>query len=104
MTCSVNTTEKPALPELYQTQMNVEGLQALFTDIKHCTRVVEVMVKHHPQAYVPEGTVSFEAAREMLLAGDVRGLQVRYVYEGQYWWDTILRRGEGFFVTRIAAA
>ena len=89
------------LPELLQSVLGPEDLDALFRDIGTLTRVLEVIPKYGPRDYVPETSLTLDAARDLLSSGAVRGLQIRYIHEDAQWWDTLLRTPEGVRIVRI---
>ncbi|MBT8037991.1 MAG: hypothetical protein KJO21_10650 [Verrucomicrobiae bacterium] len=93
-----------ALPDLQQSVLDPETLDQLFVDLASLTEITEIIPKAAAQGYVPEHTeITLEASRELLLAGHVRGLQIRYNYQGSQWWDTLLPApgNQGFRIVRI---
>jgi len=96
--------ETPALPDLQQSSLDPETLAQLFADLTACTEILEVIPKAMAEGYVPESsTIGLEEGRQMLLSGNVRGLQIRYHYQGSQWWDTLLPdpKSGGFRIVRI---
>ncbi|NWK56716.1 hypothetical protein HW115_13920 [Verrucomicrobiaceae bacterium N1E253] len=96
--------EKTPLPDLQQSVLDPETLSQLFSDLSELTEVLEVIPKAAAQGYVPEcGTLTLEEGRALLLSGRVRGLQIRYQYQGSQWWDTLLPDAQsgGFRIVRI---
>ena len=91
------------LPELTQSTLDREQLDALFRDIGALTRVVEIIPKHGPREHVDDSVaLTLDAAHEGLFEGAFRGVQIRYVHEGSLWWDSLLRTPEGgFSIVRI---
>ena len=97
-------SEQLVLPDLQQSSLDPETLAQLFTDLATCTEILEVIPKAMAQGYVPESSViGLDEGREMLLSGNVRGLQIRYRYQGCQWWDTLLPDAQngGFRIVRI---
>lgn len=95
---------QPELPELQQSVLDTETLAQLFSDLASLTEVLEVIPKALSQGYVAEQSeLGLEEGRQMLLAGAVRGLQIRYRYQGCQWWDTLLPdpQSGGFRIVRI---
>ena len=90
-------------PELLQSVLGPEELDALFRDIGTLTQVLEVIPKYGPRDYAPESAsaLTLDAARDLLSSGAVRGLQIRYIHEDAQWWDTLLRTPEGVRIVRI---
>ena len=88
-----NTEHTPseALPELQQSVLDPATLDQLFVDLTALTEITEIIPKAAAEGYVPEHTqITLEEARALLLVGKIRGLQIRYNYQGSQWWDTLL--------------
>ena len=95
-----NTTAP--LPELHSGVLNQSQVWQLFSDIEHCTRLLEILPKHSAVAHVAERAgITMAQAMEMVAARSVRALQFRYLYEGAEWWDTLMIQGDQFRVVRI---
>lgn len=92
----------PQLPELHTTVLDATQVEQLLSDIEACTELVEILPKYSAQGCVPNTVgVSLTEARALLATRTVRGLQLRYRYEGADWWDTLMVAGEGYRVVRI---
>ncbi|QQL44859.1 hypothetical protein [Sulfuriroseicoccus oceanibius] len=93
------------LPDLQQSVLDPEALTQLITDIQTLTEVVEVIPKGSPAGYVAEPgapvAMDLELARDLLLAGELHGLQIRYQHDGAQWWDTLLQSPQGIKIVRI---
>lgn len=92
------------LPDLQQSVLDPATLEQLFADLAACTEITEIIPKAAAEGYVPEhSAITLKDARELLLAKKIRGLQIRYNYQGSQWWDTLLPApgGEGFRIVRI---
>mgnify|MGYP001357911529 CR=1 FL=1 len=90
------------LPELQQSLLDAETFDQLFRDIIACAEVAEILPKYTAEGYVPEGaTLLLEEACAMLKRGELRGLQVRYRYQGADWWDTLMNTPAGLRLVRI---
>ncbi len=81
-----------ALPPLHESTLAGDDLDALFRDLAALTRVLGILPKHAPREHVePAATpLTLDSARIGLLRGHFRGLQIRYLYDGAEWWDTLL--------------
>ena len=90
------------LPDVYRGALNVEGVRALFGDLMALPGGVEVRLKAGPEVRAQVGVVALDRAQDLLLDGMVRGVQLVYTHDGQTWFDTVMRRGEGFEVVRMA--
>lgn len=95
----------PPLPELTEGLLDPATLERLFADLEACAEVLEVLTKLGPQERVT-GSVrpSLAEAHDLLRAGGVRGVQIRYRYQGQEWLDTLLVRPAGTLLVRIQPA
>ncbi|MBX3743796.1 MAG: hypothetical protein KF833_00665 [Verrucomicrobiae bacterium] len=89
------------LPELNQAVLDSETLGRLFRDLSQCAEIVEVIPKFADRRMVEEGRLTLEEARALLESGAVRGVQVRYRYQGADWWDTLMVTGAGVRLVRI---
>jgi hypothetical protein len=89
------------LPELNQALLDDATLERLFHDLAACTEIVEIIPKFAQRRMVEPGTVSLDDARCLLRDGSVRGVQVRYRYQGADWWDTLMVTDAGVRLVRI---
>lgn len=89
------------LPELQNALLDTATVAQLLRDIELCAHVTEIIPKFLPHTYVPETTISLPQAREWLFGNRVRGVQIRYRYDGGEWWDTLLRANGMFRLVRI---
>ncbi len=91
----------PQLPALTQAVLDPATLDALFRDLATCTEILSVHPKASPGAHVGETAITLPAARAGLLAGEFRGVQIRYRYESKEWCDTLLASPGGIRIVRI---
>lgn len=91
------------LPDLHQAELDEPTLRQLFRDVADHTELMEVIPKHAAASYVPEvAAITLAEGLEMLLAGSVRALQLRYRHDSGVWWDTLMPTPEGTFrIVRI---
>jgi len=99
MNSEQNTLE---MPELYDSNLDEATLERLFEDIRLCTDVVGISLKSRSQAYAARRKVSLHDALQLLRLGEVRGVQIRYNYQGQEWWDTVMSFGNGYRIVRTS--
>ena len=94
-----------ALPELTQAVLDDATLDQLFVDLASLTQVLEVSAKYAERGYVaPEASrLTLADARVLLARRAVRGVQIRYRYDGTEWWDTLMLTPAGVRIVRIAA-
>jgi hypothetical protein len=96
------TLDAEALPSLQQAVLDAATLARLVSDIQGLTEVDEVLLKGGSSAMASPQRRSLADAVEALQRGQVLGVQVRYRYQGQAWWDTLLRAPQGIRLVRIA--
>jgi hypothetical protein len=90
------------LPDLNMTLLDSAQVEQLFRDIEQCAQITEIIPKFAARGHVPEtATVTLAEARELIATRAVRGLQLRYRYEGADWWDTLMLVGDQFRLVRI---
>jgi hypothetical protein len=88
------------LPQLQRAAVDDSLLDALVTDLSALTEILCVIPKAEP-GRVAVTSIPLEEGVNLLRAGSLRGLQVRYRYEGDEWWDTLLQTPNGIRLTRI---
>lgn len=76
-------------------------LQQLFVDLAGCAQVLAVLAKGGGTDRAHGGTMSLQEGKEMFMSKRVRGLQIRYRYEGAEWWDTLMHTPGGVKIVRI---
>ncbi|MGI6454126.1 MAG: hypothetical protein ACOX5R_00700 [bacterium] len=90
------------LPQLYNSVLDEGQLFKLFQDIHACTDVLSVLSKPKPGQCVTRIHMDLNQAYQMLLSNEVRGVQIRYLYDRLEWWDTILVDGLHYKIVRIS--
>ncbi len=90
------------LPPLHTTMLDAAQVEQLLGDIEAWTELIEILPKYAAQGRVPDVvSVSLAEARTLLATRAVRGLQLRYRYDGADWWDTLMLAGDRYRVVRI---
>lgn len=77
-------------PELQQATLDPATFEQLFADLATHTEVLGIHAKGRATAYAGSEQLDLSSARTALLAGTVRGVQIRYRYQEVEWWDTLL--------------
>jgi hypothetical protein len=91
-----------SLPEMRDAVLDAAALAALLRDIGTLTTIDEVIVKDRPGlARAPSTDVALDQVQRLLLAGEVRGVQIRYRHGGAIWWDTLMATPDGVRLVRI---
>lgn len=96
-------TPSRELPELCQGLLDREQLSALVADLTELTQVQEVLLKGGEFSMAERSHMNLEIALEYLVRGQLRGVQVRYSWNGSHWMDTLLRSPEGIRLVRMPA-
>lgn len=89
------------IPDLHEGLLDDATLDALFADIECAAELLGVSVKGGAKTMADESVASLAHARELLRAGTVRGVQLRYQFQGAQWWDTLLRTQNGVRLVRV---
>lgn len=89
------------LPSVHTALLDPETLAALFTDLSLAAHVLDVRIKSHVTGYASPEAWTLSAARAALEAGQVSGLQVRYVIGADVWRDTLMSTPDGVRLVRI---
>ncbi|AWV89974.1 hypothetical protein [Bradymonas sediminis] len=99
----MNDANPPELPEINQGLLDAATLAQYYQDLE-LTRVFGVMVKGGPERYANEQSVPLETARQLLADGLCHGIQIRYIWQDEEWWDTLVGTGDGVRLVRIKHA
>jgi hypothetical protein len=98
---SDSDTPRP-LPELTGTLMDRAFLEQYFDDLAQCTEILAILPKMAPQAMsIDTAGWTLSDAKQGVMEGRVRGVQIRYGYDSAEWWDTLLCEPGGVRVVRI---
>lgn len=90
-------TDAPPLPPLQDAVLTADDVAALLDDVARATTLLGHSVKGGARDRAAAADASLGADGERLLAGEVLGLQVRYLHDGEEWWDTLLALPQGGF-------
>lgn len=90
------------MPELLEAVVDASLVARYFEDLARCAEVGEVIPKRaaRERACV-ERPWTLEEAKTAILAGEVRGVQIRYRYAGEEWWDTLIAQENGVRMVRV---
>ena len=98
---SMNGDDGEKLPDLQDAVLNDTQLEQLFCDYRRCIRVLQIVVKQGGGRVGDESSPSLEEAEHLVRERKVRGLQIRYAYEDDLWWDTLMPVPSGIRLVRI---
>jgi hypothetical protein len=74
------------LPEILQAEWARDQVLQLFADLRAGAEVQQVQLR----STTAEAAVTLEAAQAAFTADQAQAIQVRYIFEGEVWCDTIL--------------
>lgn len=103
----MNTTQTtapegaPALPDLHGGLLDEAALDRLFQDLGALAQLLGIAVKGGARDRAAYQRLSLDQALSLLRAREVRGLQLRYRFEGEEWWDTLMPARGGYRLVRI---
>ncbi len=90
-------TDDAPLPPLQDVVLGADDVAALLDDVARGTTVLGHATKGGARDRADLADGSFDAAGARLLAGEVLGLQIRYLHDGREWWDTFIALPDGGF-------
>lgn len=96
--------EVPPLPELREGLLDAAQVELLFADLGALTQVIAILEKGGAQEHAQSGDANLAAARDRLLARQIRAVQVRYLFDGAEWTDTLLHTPAGIRAVRCQHA
>lgn len=91
------------LPPLREAYLDEQDLESYCEDIEALAVVFDLQLKRLPEHYVEvdQRELSLEVAMSALKAKAVLGVQLRYLWEGRTWWDTLMWTQRGLRLIRI---
>lgn len=95
--------EQPPLPDLETGELDEHTIDRLFDDIARDAQLVAVLIKGGAEVLAEGGGVSLSEAREKLRTRAVRGVQLRYRFGGEEWWDTLITTTDRVRIVRMRA-
>ena len=78
------------LPELHQGDLSPAQVDQLLGELAHYATIHGISAKGGPQACTSGENLSLAQAGDLLRMRSVRGVQIRYTYDGCDWMDTLL--------------
>lgn len=89
----------PPVPLMVEGTLDASGLRQLFADIQAAGTVIGVREKGEPTEHAT-GQLTPTAARDRLLAGAARAVQLHYRFDDHDWTDTVFAFHSGYRVVR----
>ncbi|WP_432799523.1 hypothetical protein [Poriferisphaera sp. WC338] len=97
-----SSTQVIGLPELQDQLLDMQTVDCLFSDIGQCATFLSAVPRYMSRSFVDPSPVGLDEARLLVLQRQARAVQLRYVFEGMEWWDTLMPQDEGVRLVRIA--
>lgn len=88
-------TPRPDVEDLFMSVVELPMVSQLFRDIQAHGELLSVGLKSDARGLSGEPSADLEVAATWLGDGSLRGLQLRYRFEGEIWFDTLLRLPSG---------
>ena len=89
------------LPGMSDAVLGAEEIAALFRDYSACASGIEIQIKWGPGRVASHPRPTLEEAQQLLLDSRVRGLQLRYAFNGEMWRDTLMPISSGVRLIRM---
>lgn len=93
--------EPETMPALQEGILDADTLRTLLFDIENAGQLLGVSLKWKCTELASAAEVSLTRVADLLLSKQLLGVQIRYLYAGRQWWDTLLPGGEGTRLVRI---
>ncbi|MCL4196461.1 MAG: hypothetical protein KJZ69_03120 [Phycisphaerales bacterium] len=98
----MNQSDDQPLPPMSEALLDDEQLAALFDDLRRLVRIDGIVIKAgRGRADDTARPQRLEEAHAMLAQRMVRGVQIRYRYDGAAWCDTLMPVAQGIRLVRI---
>lgn len=81
-----------AVPRLHESELDVEGVRQLFEDLDACAEIDRVQVRYREGGRAVDRKTTLHEARDLLSRGDALMVQIRYLFQGKVWCDTLIVR------------
>lgn len=98
----MNQSDNQPLPPMSEALLDDEQLASLFDDLRRLVRIEGIVIKAgRGRADDAAGPQRLDEAHAMLAERTVRGVQIRYRYDGAAWCDTLMPVAHGVRLVRI---
>ncbi len=87
--------------EVQEGLLDERQLEGLFADLAARVTVTGIVTKGGELQRAVADLITLEQAHAWLVARAVHGVQVRYLFDGRAWCDTLLRAGEQVRLIRM---
>jgi len=89
------------MPDTWNGIISEETFHQFIADLGQYAQTVSVREKCHPTKLTRDGTSDLVTAQKHLLDGSAYSIQVRYIFDGQAWCDTLFRTDAGIRLVRM---
>lgn len=93
--------ERPEPADVWRRDLSREELHALVADLEEHATVLDVLTKGGPLAHADPTPIALREAVLRLVRGEVRGVQIRYRFDGAEWRDTLMSTPAGVHDVRM---
>jgi hypothetical protein len=93
-------SDGPPVPIMVEGVMQEAMLRQYFTDLQTCATIMEILEKNLLATTSVSTANDLNTLLHKLLNGETRRAQIRYLYDGVHWTDTLLASRRGFKVVR----
>lgn len=94
----------PPLPALQRQILDDDTLDCLVRDLGQCASILEVRGKAAACAHAADEVLTLADAVFSLRQRRLRGVQIRYRFDGGEWLDTLVTTAVGIHLTRISVS
>lgn len=90
------------LPAMSDAILDSAAVAALFQDYRACATALRIQLKSGPGFVLPHSAPSLDEVESLLLARNLRGVQLHYRFRDQNWCDTLMPVASGVRLVRIS--
>ena len=91
-----------ARPPVYDVVLDDATVAQLFFDVAHAAELVGITIKPLGARAATETQPSLDDAYRALAERSIAGVQLRYRFAEEEWWDTLIRAPNGTRLVRIS--
>lgn len=86
---------------LRRLRLDDAGVREHFNTVGRDGQEIEIRVKGAAAANSDESSTQLRDAVDRLIAGEIFAVQVQFFQDGDWWSDTVMRRGDDFRLVRM---
>ena len=89
------------LPELQDTLLDEDTVDRLLEDIRTRTSIIAVVPKGDLGTHSTCEKIPHDSVLDAFIGKSVHAMQIRYLYDDEEWWDTLMHTPGGVRLVRI---